>query len=95
MLLELQFLREISQLKQQNKRILVKIWQQLKVKELYRNQVLVRQGEPSRHVFIVKKGELSLRRSVYKQRFSELENEQNLLKNQTTTIKRFNNNFSK
>ena len=62
---ELNFLRGISQLNNMSKRILTRIWQQMKPKKMLRNQILFKEGDVSRFVYIVKEGQFSINKLVF------------------------------
>lgn len=57
MQIELVFYRQISELRYLNKRILMRIWDKHRIKNVKRNEVIIREGEPSKYVFIIKSGE--------------------------------------
>ena len=60
-----------------------------------RNQVLFKEGDVSKFVYIIKDGQYSINKQVFQPKHNEIKYERGLLKNNTTTTRRFNNNFQK
>lgn len=57
----------------------MKIQQNKKVKKIKRNQVLCREGEQVDYVYIVLSGQLSINKTVFKQKMSQSKYELQLL----------------
>ena len=59
-----------------------------------RNQVLFNEGDISRNVYIIKQGQFSMNKIVFKDKHNELKYQQSLFNNSnTSTTRRFNSNF--
>jgi len=91
---EIAYYRTVPMLKSMNKRVLTRIWEKMKIKKFHRNQVLITEGEKPKYVFIIKSGEFKIKKHVYKEKLSDLQFEQGLLKyGDSTALKRFSSNF--
>ena len=60
-----------------------------------RSQVIIKEGEESKHVYIIKEGVYSVKKNVLIPKQSQQIYEQNLLKSKTYIHKRFKNTFKK
>ena len=58
---------------------------------LRRNQILIKEGEPARNIYIIKKGQFEMKKFINEKRAQNIELDL-LLKN-TVTQSRFNKNF--
>ena len=60
-----------------------------------RSQVIIKEGEESKHIYIIKEGVFSVKKNVLIPKQSQQIYEQNLLKSKTYIHKRFKNTFKK
>ena len=60
-----------------------------------RNQVLIREGDSKKEIFIVKIGQFQINKNVMMPKQSELAYQQKLLKSKTHVQKRFRNTFNR
>ena len=65
---QINFLRNVEQLSHLSKRILNRIYYSIKLKKFKRKQILIKEGDVPQFIFIVKEGELEVRKNVYEMR---------------------------
>eukprot|EP00347_Sterkiella_histriomuscorum_P020456 403337736 len=89
---EINFIKNVEQFKGLSKRMLTKIFHGLKQHKFKRGQFLFREGEDAEHFYIIKEGELELKKHVYEQK--NLNKDYELLQKPSLT-KKFNTNFQR
>jgi len=69
---EIAFYRSVPQLRPLNKRVLMKIWTHMKYKKFHRNQLVIKEGEQPKFVYIIKSGEFVVKKHVFKRKLTDL-----------------------